>query len=226
MPAMRLVAEIFVLVISCLAVPGARSAGKRNWVEVARALRRTGHRCASRVWPSVLDGAAGPVGRNRLLPRQDHQHNRRIRARGAVSIQLRVLVAQHIGRHIPGRLTVIVVNMPGGGGLVAANHAFSAAPKDGTVVGLFHEAQMMNQLTGSEGVNFDLRQFNWLGSSYDDPNVCIVRTDAGGDLIQGDDRERSIIAVGHRPRIEYVDAPLCLRRHRRQPEGSGRVSDD
>ena len=88
------------------------------------------------------------------------------------------LVARHIGRHIPGAPTVIVVNMPGGGGLVAANHVFSAAPKDGTVIGLFHEAQMMNQLTGGEGVKFDLRQFNWLGSSYDDPNVCIVRTDA------------------------------------------------
>jgi tripartite-type tricarboxylate transporter receptor subunit TctC len=88
------------------------------------------------------------------------------------------LVARHIGRHIPGAPTSIVVNMPGGGGLVAANHVFSAAAKDGTVIGLFHEAQVMNQLTGGEGVNFDLRRFNWLGSSYDDPNVCIIRTDA------------------------------------------------
>ena len=88
------------------------------------------------------------------------------------------LVSRHIGRHIPGAPTVIVQNMPGGGGLVAANHVFNAASKDGTVIGLFHEAQMMNQLTGGEGVQFDLREFNWLGSSYVDPNVCIVRTDA------------------------------------------------
>ena len=88
------------------------------------------------------------------------------------------LVARHIGRHIPGTPTVIVVNMPGGGGLVAANHLFSVAPKDGTVIGLFHEAQVMNQLTGADGVQFDLLKFNWLGSSYDDPNVCIVRADA------------------------------------------------
>src|SRR5688500_17584507 len=88
------------------------------------------------------------------------------------------LVSRHIGRHIPGTPTVIVQNMPGGGGLVAANHVFNAATKDGTVIGLFHEAQMMNQLTGGEGVQFDLKQFNWLGSSYVDPNVCIVRNDA------------------------------------------------
>ena len=36
----------------------------------------------------------------------------------------------------------------------------------------------MSQLTGGEGVQFDLREFNWLGSSYVDPNVCIVRTNA------------------------------------------------
>ena len=47
------------------------------------------------------------------------------------------LISRHISRHIPGEPTVIVVNMPGGGGLVAANHVFSAAAKDGTIVGPF-----------------------------------------------------------------------------------------
>ncbi|NOT27916.1 MAG: hypothetical protein HOP16_17670 [Acidobacteria bacterium] len=121
------------------------------------------------------------------------------------------LVARHIGRHIPGSPTVIVVNMPGGGGLVAANHVFSAALKDGTVVGLFHEAQMMNQLTGGEGVNFDLRQFNWLGSSYDDPNVCIVRSDAPvtafKDLIG---RAMPMAVGGTGPGSNTYDAPRVL----------------
>ena len=121
------------------------------------------------------------------------------------------LVSRHIGRHIPGNPTVIVVNMPGGGGLVAANHVFSAAPKDGTVIGLFHEAQMMNQLTGGEGVNFDLREFNWLGSSYDDPNVCIVRTDAGigtfADLIGG---AKAIAVGGTGPGSNTYDAPRVM----------------
>lgn len=121
------------------------------------------------------------------------------------------LVARHIGRHVPGNPTVIVVNMPGGGGLVAANHVFSAAPKDGTAIGLFHEAQMMNQLTGGEGVNFDLRQFNWLGSSYDDPNVCIVRTDAPVTTLQEMIGRASPIAVGGTgPGSNTYDAPRVL----------------
>ncbi len=101
--------------------------------------------------------------------------------------------------------------MPGGGGLVAANHVFSAAPKDGTVIGLFHEAQMMSQLTGGEGVNFDLRQFNWLGSSYDDPNVCIVRTDPAvgtfADLIGG---PKAIAVGGTGPGSNTYDAPRVM----------------
>jgi tripartite-type tricarboxylate transporter receptor subunit TctC len=121
------------------------------------------------------------------------------------------LVARHLGRHIPGNPTVIVVNMPGGGGLVAANHVFSAAPKDGTVIGLFHEAQMMNQLTGGEGVAFDLRRFNWLGSSYDDPNVCLVRSDAGLTSFKDMIGSATAVAVGGTgPGSNTYDAPRVL----------------
>ncbi|MBI2189456.1 MAG: hypothetical protein HYU37_20355 [Acidobacteria bacterium] len=121
------------------------------------------------------------------------------------------LVARHIGRHIPGNPTVIVVNMPGGGGLVAANHVYSAAPKDGTVIGLFHEAQVMNQLTGGEGVAFDLRHFNWLGSSYDDPNVCIVRSDAPAPAFKEMIGRGMPIAVGGTgPGSNTYDAPRVL----------------
>ena len=121
------------------------------------------------------------------------------------------LVARHIGRHIPGTPTVIVVNMPGGGGLVAANHLFSAAPKDGTVIGLFHEAQVMNQLTDGEGVQFDLLKFNWLGSSYDDPNVCIVRSDASVTAFQDLIGRAEPIAIGGTgPGSNSHDAPQVL----------------
>ena len=121
------------------------------------------------------------------------------------------LVARHIGRHIPGTPTVIVVNMPGGGGLIAANHLFSVAPKDGTVIGLFHEAQVMNQLTGGEGVQFDLLKFNWLGSSYDDPNVCIVRSDASVTAFQDLIGRTEPIAIGGTgPGSNSHDAPQVL----------------
>ena len=121
------------------------------------------------------------------------------------------LVSRHIGKHIPGAPVVIVQNMPGGGGLVAANHMFSAASKDGTVIGLFHEAQVMSQLTGVEGVQFDLREFNWLGSSYVDPNVCIVRTDAPATTFKDMIGRSTPIAVGGTgPGSNTYDAPRVL----------------
>jgi tripartite-type tricarboxylate transporter receptor subunit TctC len=121
------------------------------------------------------------------------------------------LVSRHIATHIPGTPTVIVQNMPGGGGLVAANHLFNAAPKDGTVIGLFHEAQVMNQLTGGEGVQFDLRRFNWLGSSYVDPNVCIVRSDAPVTSFTAMIGRSNAIAVGGTgPGSNTYDAPRVL----------------
>src|ERR1017187_1041061 len=57
-------------------------------------------------------------------------------AGGGYDLYARVL-AQHLGRHIPGNPTVIPQNMPGAGSIKAANYGFSVAPKDGTVIGTF-----------------------------------------------------------------------------------------
>src|SRR5262245_16103185 len=42
------------------------------------------------------------------------------------------LVADHIGRHIPGHPTVILVQMPGAGGLQSVEFISQVGPKDGT----------------------------------------------------------------------------------------------
>ena len=45
-------------------------------------------------------------------------------------------VARHMSRHIPGNPRIISRNMPGAGGLAAANWLYAQAAKDGTVIGL------------------------------------------------------------------------------------------
>jgi len=70
---------------------------------------------------------------------------------------------------------------------------------------------MMSQLTGGEGVNFDLREFNWLGSSYDDPNVCIVRTESPVTTFEDMVGRAMPIAVGGTgPGSNTYDAPRVL----------------
>lgn len=41
------------------------------------------------------------------------------------------LIGRHIVRYIPGSPSVIVENMPGAGGLIAANYLYNVAPRDG-----------------------------------------------------------------------------------------------
>ena len=43
-------------------------------------------------------------------------------------------IARHLRRFLPGAPTIIVRNMVGAGGLVAANHVANLAPKDGTTL--------------------------------------------------------------------------------------------
>jgi tripartite-type tricarboxylate transporter receptor subunit TctC len=84
------------------------------------------------------------------------------------------LVGAHLGRHIPGAPTVIVQNMPGGGGIKAANYLYSQAPKDGLELGAINRLTPTWSIMRSQGVNFDAAQFGWLGSPASDTNLCIV----------------------------------------------------
>src|SRR3954465_3842700 len=72
-------------------------------------------------------------------------------------------VARHIGKHIPGNPTVVPRNMPGGGSLVAANHMFNVAPKDGTTLGLIVPTAPIEEKLGAANVRFKAAQFNWIG---------------------------------------------------------------
>src|SRR4029450_1710561 len=46
------------------------------------------------------------------------------------------LVARHLGKHTPGKPTVVPKNQPGAGSFLAVNTIFNVSPKDGTVIGI------------------------------------------------------------------------------------------
>jgi tripartite-type tricarboxylate transporter receptor subunit TctC len=83
-------------------------------------------------------------------------------------------VARHIGKHIPGNPTVIPRNMPGGGSLVAANHIFNVAPKDGITLGLIVPTAPIEEKLGAANVRFKAAQFNWIGRLAATPNVTFM----------------------------------------------------
>lgn len=73
------------------------------------------------------------------------------------------LVATHLGQYIPGRPTVVPINMPGAGSFLAASHLFHNAPSDGTAIGYISQTAATEELFGNEAVTFRTQEFNWIG---------------------------------------------------------------
>jgi tripartite-type tricarboxylate transporter receptor subunit TctC len=88
-------------------------------------------------------------------------------------------IARHLGRYIPGQPTVIVENMPGAGSLVAANHVYKAADKDGTIIGHIQGGLFLQQVLGLPGVEFDSLKWQVLGAPTSDNTLCIVSKQTG-----------------------------------------------
>ena len=75
------------------------------------------------------------------------------------------LLGRHIGRFIPGNPSVLPINMPGGGGLVALNYVANVAPRDGTVLTMITQSFPMDQTLGLDrNLKVDLRTLNWIGN--------------------------------------------------------------
>lgn len=81
------------------------------------------------------------------------------------------LLARHMGRHIPGKPNLVVVNQPGAGGLTALNHAGRVAPQDGTWLTLVSQGLLMHEATGAPGLQVSLKDFKWLGNLSQSNNV-------------------------------------------------------
>jgi tripartite-type tricarboxylate transporter receptor subunit TctC len=76
--------------------------------------------------------------------------------------------------HIPGKPTMVVQNMPGGGGVVAANFMYNIAPKDGSVIANIQRQVPFLQILGKRGPKFEAAKFNWIGSLNNEVTVCVA----------------------------------------------------
>jgi tripartite-type tricarboxylate transporter receptor subunit TctC len=89
------------------------------------------------------------------------------------------MVARHMPRHIPGKPSIIVQNMPGGGNVLATNYMYNIAPRDGTALATIHSAMPVHQVLNGHGVRYDADKFNWLGSTGPQNEAVIVWHTAG-----------------------------------------------
>lgn len=89
------------------------------------------------------------------------------------------VIGRHMGKHIPGNPTIIVENMTGAASILSANHLYRIAKPDGLTIGNFHGFQILNQVLGAPGIEFDARKFEWLGVPVQDTGACALARASG-----------------------------------------------
>jgi len=89
------------------------------------------------------------------------------------------MFARHMGKYLPGgNARFIVKNMPGAGGLIATNHMFNVAERDGSTIAVVNREALTEPLFSAESsqARFDPRRFTWLGSPNLEVGMIYVST--------------------------------------------------
>jgi tripartite-type tricarboxylate transporter receptor subunit TctC len=94
------------------------------------------------------------------------------------------IVAQNIGKYLPGKPAVISSNKPGANGLVLVNQLYTVLPKDGTVLATFDRNAAMHSIWGNPRAKFVATELNWVGSINIDVSTCVTWHTSGIDTLE------------------------------------------
>lgn len=122
------------------------------------------------------------------------------------------IVSHHLGKYLPGKPAVILQHMPGAAHLLATNNVFNIAKPDGLTILAANPNVAIAQLSNVEQVRFDVRKFQWIGSSGADGVMFSIRPDLPYktvDELKKADRE--LIAGTTGPGSNAHDFPLLLK---------------
>lgn len=122
------------------------------------------------------------------------------------------LLARHLPKHIPGKPTVIVQNMPGANSIIAANHVYNVAKPDGLTIATFNRNLPIAQLTKVEGVKYDVTKFQWIGSAANESTILAIRTDLPYKTFDELRKAKETVVIGSTgPGANTHDFPLLLK---------------
>jgi tripartite-type tricarboxylate transporter receptor subunit TctC len=106
------------------------------------------------------------------------------------------LLTKHMMKYIPGEPSVINVNMPGAGGITAANYVANIAPKDGTILTIVSVGLPMDQATGlNKSFKADLTTFNWVGNMSDSNQIMVTWHTSSTKTLDDAIKRQTIIAA-------------------------------
>lgn len=119
------------------------------------------------------------------------------------------LAAQYLGRFVPGNPSVIAQNMPGAGSRIAAKYLYTAAPKDGTHIGIVSQAIANDAALEGGSKDFDVTRFAWIGRFNSNVDVGITLHDSSIKTLQ-DALTREVAIGGLAPGTNSVIVPRLL----------------
>jgi tripartite-type tricarboxylate transporter receptor subunit TctC len=130
-------------------------------------------------------------------------------AGGGYDLYARVM-AKHIGRYIPGNPVIVPKNMPGGGGVQAANYLANVAARDGSELGMLAPSVILMPLFGDPAAKFDPRHLSWIGSMNNEVLSCGVWHTTGLTHFE-EMYQKEVIFGGSGPAGVTTQHPLVLK---------------
>jgi tripartite-type tricarboxylate transporter receptor subunit TctC len=101
-------------------------------------------------------------------------------------------IAPILAEHLPGKPTVVVQNMPGGGGMTSVLFLDANAPKDGTAITLFNAGVITDVASNPDKARVDLTKMAWIGSATRSFRMCYFWGGTGIKTWKGLSREKQV----------------------------------
>jgi tripartite-type tricarboxylate transporter receptor subunit TctC len=82
------------------------------------------------------------------------------------------LLGRYISKYIPGAPAIVVQNIPGGGGIRAAQTLYAQSPKDGATIANLRASTLLDSILGISASEIDPAKYNWVGNMASDTDLC------------------------------------------------------
>jgi tripartite-type tricarboxylate transporter receptor subunit TctC len=108
-------------------------------------------------------------------------------------------------KYMPGHPAFVVQYMPGAGGVRAANYLYSAAARDGTVLGRPLQEISLWALLGTKGLQYDPTRFQYIGGAFTARStISVMKSATPVRTIEDAKRTEVILATGGKAAQPYM----------------------